>query len=137
MAIWTYWLIAACLIIVAEIFTGTFYLLVLAAALGGAGMYSLLFDAGIQSGFLIAAALSAVGMVYVYHWRKNRLSHNEDFDIGGMVQVEKPLSSGLWRVFYRGTTWEARAAKGCHFQMGDTARICGKDGSVLLIEDVS
>jgi len=41
-------------------------------------------------------------------------------------------------VFYRGTTWEARAARPhAHFQMGDNARICGKDGITLLIEPLA
>lgn len=137
MALWTYWLIAACLVFVAEIFTGTFYLLVLAAALGGAGVFTLLFSTDIQVGFLVAALLSVIGTVYVYKIRHRRRDHDDaDLDIGAMVQVEQPLSGGMWRVFYRGTTWDARAVDNSHhFQMGDTARICGKDGIVLLIED--
>ena len=35
MTLWQYWLLGAVLIFVAELFSGTFYLLVLAAALAG------------------------------------------------------------------------------------------------------
>ncbi|ULJ64523.1 NfeD family protein [Wielerella bovis] len=135
MALWTFWLILACLVFVAEMFTGTFYLLVLAVALCGAGIFTLLFDVSMQMGLLIVAFLSLVGTIYVYQTRRQRPMNNDDLDIGSMVQVEQPLSGGMWRVFYRGATWEARAVDNSHFQMGDTARICGKDGIVLLIEN--
>ena len=108
MALWTYWLIAAVAVFMLELFSGTVYLLVLSAALAGAGITAWLFNA-----------------------------HN-DLDIGSVVQIEQPLSGGAWRVFYRGTTWEARAARpNAHFQMGDNARICGKDGITLLIEPLA
>ena len=92
---------------------------------------------------LVAAFLSAVGTLYVYRLRgkspKNKaLQQHNDLDIGSVVQIEQPLSGGAWRVFYRGTTWEARAARPhAHFQMGDNARICGKDGITLLIEPLA
>ena len=52
--------------------------------------------------------------------------------IGGIVHVEQELPGGTWRVFYRGTVWEARASGG--IVQGGSARICGKDGIVLLVE---
>ena len=140
MAVWTYWFAAAVLVFVAEMFTGTVYLLVLSASCAGAGLASWLFGAGTVAGILTAAVLSAVGTAWVYQLRRSRphRTHRaDDFDIGGTVQLERPLSGGRWRVFYRGTTWEARTAvPNAEFQMGDNARICGKDGIMLLIEPV-
>ena len=124
-------------------FSGTVYLLVLSAALAGAGFCALLFNVNAVASVLVAAFLSAVGTLYVYRLRgkspKNKaLQQHNDLDIGSVVQIEQPLSGGAWRVFYRGTTWEARAARPhAHFQMGDNARICGKDGITLLIEPLA
>lgn len=143
MALWTYWLIAAVAVFVLELFSGTVYLLVLSAALAGAGLTAWLFNTSAVASMLVAAFLSAVGTLYVYRLRgkspKNKaLQQHNDLDIGSVVQIEQPLSGGAWRVFYRGTTWEARAARPhAHFQMGDNARICGKDGITLLIEPLA
>ena len=143
MALWTYWLIAAVAVFMLELFSGTVYLLVLSAALAGAGLTAWLFNTSAVASMLVAAFLSAVGTLYVYRLRgkspKNKaLQQHNDLDIGSVVQIEQPLSGGAWRVFYRGTTWEARAARPtAHFQMGDNARICGKDGITLLIEPLA
>lgn len=143
MALWTYWLIAAVAVFMLELFSGTVYLLVLSVALAGAGLTAWLFNASAVASMLVAAFLSAVGTLYVYRLRgkspKNKaLQQHNDLDIGSVVQIEQPLSDGAWRVFYRGTTWEARAARPhAHFQMGDNARICGKDGITLLIEPLA
>ena len=143
MALWTYWLIAAVAVFMLELFSGTVYLLVLSAALAGAGLTAWLLNASAVASMLVAAFLSAVGTLYVYRLRgkspKNKaLQQHNDLDIGSVVQIEQPLSGGAWRVFYRGTTWEARAARPhAHFQMGDNARICGKDGITLLIEPLA
>ena len=143
MALWTYWFIAAVAVFVLEMFSGAVYLLVLSAALAGAGFCALLFNVNAVASVLVAAFLSAVGTLYVYRLRgkspKNKaLQQHNDLDIGSVVQIEQPLSGGAWRVFYRGTTWEARAARPhAHFQMGDNARICGKDGITLLIEPLA
>ena len=143
MALWTYWLIAAVAVFMLELFSGTVYLLVLSAALAGAGLTAWLFNTSAVASMLVAAFLSAVGTLYVYRLRgkspKNKaLQQHNDLDIGSVVQIEQPLSGGAWRVFYRGTTWEARAARPhAHFQMGDNARICGKDGIMLLIEPLA
>lgn len=143
MALWTYWLIAAVAVFMLELFSGTVYLLVLSAALAGAGLTAWLFNTSAVASMLVAAFLSAVGTLYVYRLRgkspKNKaLQQHNDLDIGSVVQIEQLLSGGAWRVFYRGTTWEARAARPhAHFQMGDNARICGKDGITLLIEPLA
>ena len=143
MALSTYWLIAAVAVFMLELFSGTVYLLVLSAALAGAGLTAWLFNTSAVASMMVAAFLSAVGTLYVYRLRgkspKNKaLQQHNDLDIGSVVQIEQPLSGGAWRVFYRGTTWEARAARPhAHFQMGDNARICGKDGITLLIEPLA
>jgi len=69
MALWTYWLIAAVAVFMLELFSGTVYLLVLSAALAGAGLTAWLFNASAVASMLVAAFLSAVGTLYVYRLR--------------------------------------------------------------------
>lgn len=141
MADWSYWMIAAVLLVVAELFTGTVYLLVLAASLAGAGLAVWLFGTGTGGAFLLASLLSAAGTAAVYRLRPNRKDAEaiiaNDLDIGALVQIESPLGQDLWRVSYRGTLWEARSIRPVKFETGGSARICGKDGITLLIEQAA
>lgn len=140
MALWMFWLIAATLVFVLEMFMGTVYLLVLAAALAGTSVAAF-WGAGTTACLLIASLLSAAGIGCVYYLRRARslkrnVSHDNDFDLGERVVVESRLTADLWRVQYRGTLWEARGMGSQDFQAGQQARICGKDGIILLIESV-
>ena len=63
------WFIAAALILIFELFVGTIYLLVVSAALFGAGLAELLFGQTTIS-VLTAAVLAAVGI----WWAKGNLS---------------------------------------------------------------
>lgn len=140
MALWTYWLIAAAVAFVLEMFIGTVYLLVLAAAFAGAGVAAF-FGVSTTACLLIASVLSAVGIGYVYQLRrasslKRDVSRDNDLDLGERVVVESRLAADLWRVHYRGALWEARGMGLQDFQAGQQAKICGKDGIVLLIEAV-
>ena len=75
--------------------------------------------------------------IFTKHSAKSTTS-GSTAQFSSVVQIEQPLSGGAWRVFYRGTTWEARAVRPhADFQMGDNARICGKDGITLLIEPLA
>lgn len=138
MASWTFWLIAAVVVFVLEMFIGTVYLLVLAAALAGTAVAAFL-GVGTTACLLIASLFSGVGIVYVYYARRARslkrdVSRDNDLDLGERVVVESRLAEDLWRVQYRGTLWEARGITKQDFQTGQQAKICGKDGIVLLIE---
>lgn len=138
MAFWMFWLMAAVILFVVEMFIGTVYLLVLSAALVGAALAAF-FGVGLAGCIFITAFLAALGSLYVYFMRKKRslkqdVSCDNDLDLGQVVQIESRLQHNLWRVHYRGALWTARSVLTQDFQAGETARICGKDGIVLLIE---
>ena len=63
MALWTYWLIAAVAVFMLELFSGTVYLLVLSAALAGAGLTAWLFNASAVASMLVAAFFVGGGHV--------------------------------------------------------------------------
>ncbi|RRD89012.1 NfeD family protein [Conchiformibius steedae] len=133
----TYWLAAAALLFAAEIFLGTVYLLVLSAALAGAGLAAWLFGADSTAPWWTASLLSLAGVVWVYRWRRCAApapAVQNDLDIGQSVTLESELGGGLWRVQYRGTQWEARFPDPQHHaHAGNHAVIIGKDGIVLLL----
>lgn len=132
-----YWIIAAIIIFIIELFLGTVYLLVLSGALLGASLAAWMFGNGVA--MLIAAVLSLFGCVFVWYGKS---SHHQvrvglsdsDLDIGQTVIIESQMANGQWCVQYRGTVWEARYALTGSLKIGTTAKIVGKDGNLLIIQ---
>ena len=124
-----YWFIAAVAVLVVEMFVGTLYLLIISAALAGAGAASLLFDG--------AAAISAVGLFWLHGFIKRRRTPadevSNDLDIGQTVKILRRVSEGQYEVSYRGTTWQARALNARTAAEPSFAVIGGKEGNILLV----
>src|SRR5213076_2074568 len=106
------WLIAGFILIIAELMTGTFYLLVLGiAALVGAGV-------GYASGALVwqafGAAIVAVAGVFGVHRYKQTLSPKrmQGLDFGQPAAFDSWVNKGAGhaRVKYRDTLWDAQVA---------------------------
>ena len=132
------WFIAAALILIIELFIGTIYLMVVSAALFGAGFAAYLFD-DLSISIIVAAVLSAVGIWWVKGWIK-RHRHSpaheaalNDLDIGQTVHIVRHLHSDIYEVMYRGTQWQAQAANQTSMLSPQTAVITGKSGNLLLI----
>ena len=112
----TWWWILAGLAIIAELLTGTFYLLMLALGLS-AGALAAHAGAG-MAGQLVAAALVGGGAVAGWRWRRGKaaaLSSRgradlNQLDVGERVTVEQWQADHTARVHYRGATWTARYA---------------------------
>ena len=131
----TAWFIAAAAVLIVELFVGTVYLLVVSAALFGAGLvYWLTGDTSIA--VAAAAVLSAIGIWVVHSKFKKTAPHqelNDDLDIGQTVQILRRLHGDCYEVSYRGTHWQAQAENADAVQTTSTAVIIGKNGNVLLI----
>lgn len=139
-----YWLITAVLVFVAEMFLGTFYLLVVSASLVSAGLAQWLLHTPWMANMAIASVFSIIGIILVRLWQKKHPSaafgHNiaDDTDSHQLVVLEQTLPGGLWLVRYRGTQWQARFSAGNNdVRIGDSARIHGKEGNVLLLKSPS
>lgn len=104
-----YWLMAGFVLVITELVTGTFYLLVIgvAAFVTAAAAY-LGADFWVQA--IIASVVAVAGVVLV---SRRKLGAPEtssgSFDIGQSVTFESWTSEtdGLARVNYRGSTWDA------------------------------
>ena len=134
----TLWWLATAALVLAELATGTFYLLMLAV---GAGAGALMAHAGMGAALLlVVAALVGSGTVGLWHLRRRRrLPQARDqslhLDIGEHVQVERWDAQGQALVRYRGASWQAR-----HVGPGAPApgehRIRAIDGNRLLLERI-
>ncbi|MEO8296637.1 MAG: NfeD family protein [Burkholderiales bacterium] len=110
----TWWWLAAGAVVLAELLTGTFYLLMLAVGLAAAALASHLgFSVTTQ---LLTAAVVGGGAVVIWHLRRPGrgpavpAGANPDvlLDVGQRVHVAHWQADGTARVAYRGATWTAR-----------------------------
>ncbi|GGY23095.1 NfeD family protein [Paludibacterium paludis] len=128
-----FWWLLGLVALIAEFLTGTFYLLVLAAAFAAGGLAAL---AGME-GIAQAVCASAAGLasLVVVRRLKRRLGPSDpvadDPDIGQPVTLISE-HDGLWRVAYRGTQWDARFT-GEPPGPDETALIAGREGNRLLL----
>lgn len=132
-----YWLIAAVVLVVLEMFIGTFYLLVIAASLASVGLTEWLFQTPFAVNLAILALLCFIGIPIAHRYQKNRAQNNQHLnqplDIGQSVRVEKHLHDNVYQVKYRGTIWQAQLQDATDVEDGSTAFICGRQGNVLHI----
>jgi membrane protein implicated in regulation of membrane protease activity len=107
----TIWWLIAGMLVIAELLTGTFYLLMMAlgAIAGALGAHL-----GLSSrNQIIVAAVLAAGAVLVCHLARRRrpprlpAASNRDvnMDVGETVMVEQWNADGTAQVRYRGATW--------------------------------
>ena len=118
MALQYWWWLLAITLGIAELFTGSFYLLVLAAGASGAGVAAAL-GFGLAGQFACAAGISAGGAALVRHLRPSSGSglpsqRNPDvnLDIGQPIQVEHWDPNRRSRVAYRGAMWDVELLPG-------------------------
>lgn len=104
------WAILGLALVIVELLTGTFYLLMLGIAAFGAALAAWLGQPfGVQA--VVAAVVAAAGCwgVHVYHARNSR-QQMPPIDAGQRASFEAWVDQGsrLARVRYRGATWEAQ-----------------------------
>ncbi len=104
------WAVAGIVLIIVEMLTGSFYLLVLGIAAlcaAGAAWFGLSF--WVQA--VITAAVAVAGVILVNRFRgKGKPASQQSLDVGQSVTLESWISEadGLARVNYRNALWEAR-----------------------------
>ena len=131
---WIWWIIAGALI-VAELVTGTFFLLALGVAFGIGGLAALL-GATFEIQLVVASVVGIAGVFLAHRWRRRSAASPQEpaFDIGQTVRVQAWNPDGTARVAYRGTLWQAETPSP-DTPRGDTMVIVGLRGSTLVIAD--
>ena len=134
------WLLAGLLLVVVELVTGTFYLLILGIAAGIGSLIAFL-DQPFWMQALIAAIAAVVGgfLVYRYHSAANASSPKDSAnDIGQTVTIESWVSEPqrLARVRYRGTIWDAEVLGNDRIEADARLYVVAMEGSRLKVSSV-
>lgn len=137
----TIWWLLAGSAVVLELFTGTFYLLMLALGMAAAALAA---HAGVSTTVqLLCAALAGTAAVvgcYVFKMRKPsdpsvRSLRSVNLDVGEIIQVDDWRPDGTALVKYRGAQWSVVQRPG-GAQIPGAYRVAELVGSRLLVEKV-
>jgi membrane protein implicated in regulation of membrane protease activity len=139
----TLWWIAAGALVVAELLTGSFYMLMLALGLAaGAVAAHLGLGGALQT---VVAALVGGGAAVIWHLKRPHAtttrhagsSRDVNLDIGETVYVDAWQADGSTSVKHRGAPWSAVLAPGSAPGSTGAHRIVEVRGSQLVIEKTS
>lgn len=132
MEIYLLWVVVGIVLIIVEMLTGTFYLLVLGiAALAAAA--AAWFGLSVWAQAVVVAAVSIVGVILVKRFRVSADTVPEQgLDVGQTVVLDAWISEadGLARVQYRNAQWEAQVT-GERVPGGKVFYILGVNGNTL------
>jgi membrane protein implicated in regulation of membrane protease activity len=129
------WLIAGFVLVIAELLTGTFFLLVLGIA-AFAGSASAWFGLGFWSEALCAAAVAVAGVFWVRRHRKAMQRPDmAALDVGQPVSFDAWVSreQGVARVRYRNTLWDAEVKGERELAPGEALFIHALEGNTLKV----
>ena len=130
------WAVIGLVLVIVELLTGTFYLLMLGIAAFGAGLAAWM---GVQFPVqaTVAAVVSALGCYGVHLYRaKNKAQQMAPIDAGMPASFESwvDAKARLARVRYRGASWDARV-EGFEggIEPGATVYVLAADGNILRV----
>jgi len=129
------WLIAGFVLVIAELVSGTFYLLVLGiAAFAGAAVAWAGLGPGPQA--IVAAVVAAAGVAWVHHWRKGTAKEQmPSLDVGQTAVFDSWVSEEARhaRVRYRDTLWDGQIEGPAEGRAGEVFYIVAVEGNTLKI----
>ena len=129
------WAVSGLVLVIVELLTGTFYLLMLGVAAFGAALAAWLgLDFPAQS--IVAAVIAAVGCYGVHAYRaKNRAQQMAPIDAGMPASFERWVDARerLAKVRYRGASWEARVEGLDAIEPGATVYVLDAAGNTLRV----
>lgn len=110
---YAWWFVAGFGLLIAELLSGTFYLLVIALAAGGAGVAALL-GAGFPLQLVVAAVIGFSGSLWL---RRSRAQQKavpdalQNLDVGQTIRVDQWIDGRTARASYRGALWDVELAE--------------------------
>jgi membrane protein implicated in regulation of membrane protease activity len=117
MAGYVWWFVIGFGLLVAELLTGTFYLLIIALAMGVAGLASIA-GAPFALQLVLAAGIGLGGSMWLRmtKWGKRLHERGDDrvqnMDIGQSLRVDQWTPARTARAQYRGSVWDVELAPG-------------------------
>jgi membrane protein implicated in regulation of membrane protease activity len=145
MADWIGWLILAGVIVILELFTGTFYLLMISLGLAAGGLAAFL-GLGREWQYITGAIVGIVATIVLHRSRYGRKGNvdaandpNVNLDIGESLQIQEWKTKGeqgTTRTMYRGAMWDVQLAPGATAEPG-TFVIKEIRGSRLIVANLS
>lgn len=137
MNLWMIWLALAGALVVFELFTGTFYVLMIAVGMA-VGALAAVLGLGVPAQIAIAAVVGVLATGLLHRSRFGRplkrgaaRDPNVNLDIGQTLEVDT-WHDGKARVMYRGAMWDLDLAPGAIPGAG-TFRIVEVQGSRLIV----
>ena len=134
---WMVWLALAGALVVFELFTGTFYVLMIAIGMAF-GALAAMFGFSMPAQVALAAVVGVLATGLLHRSRFGRPNKqdarrdpNVNLDIGQSLHVET-WSEGTARVMYRGAMWDLDLAPGALAEAG-TFKIVEIKGSRLIV----
>ncbi len=132
------WLIAGFLLVIVELVSGTFYLLVLgiAAFAGAAVAYSGMAHS-VQA--MVAAAIAVVGVMWVNRTRRTSAAEKmSSLDAGQPATFDSWVdrAAGRARVKYRDALWDATVVGEAAGEPGEIFYVASVDGNTLKVSKV-
>ncbi|MBZ0224796.1 MAG: NfeD family protein [Comamonas sp.] len=109
----TLWWLATGVVVIVELLSGTFYLLMLAIGLAAGAIAAHLGLAGVAQ--IVVCAVIGSGAVFAAYWVKRhrpgdppaRADRSVNLDVGERIQVDAWEPDGTAMVKYRGANWTA------------------------------
>lgn len=138
MTAWLFWLLISASLIIAEIFTLSFYLLLAGiGALVASGLAATGFNDIVQ--VLAAALVTLAGWFLLNKYKPEKLhpdhraNPNLNMDIGSEVKIASIDPDGKLHVLLRGARWDAKIDDGTIADNAKTYTISKIDGSTLYL----
>lgn len=129
------WAILGLILVIAELVTGTFYLVMLGLAAFGASAAAYLGqDFPVQS--IVAGIVAAVGAYWVHVYRaRSATEQMKPIDAGQPANFENWIDQGarLARVRYRGASWDARVDGDHAPEPGSIVYVLSTHGNTLKV----
>ena len=126
------WLLLGLVLVVVELLSGTFYLLILGLACGIGSLVAWL-GGPFWMQALLASIAAVVGSIMVRRSKSGATAGSNSMDVGQTVVLESWVSESqrLAKVRYRDASWEAEVLGDDHVEPGAVLYVSGSDGNRL------
>lgn len=133
MTLFSIFLIVGIVLLVGELVTGTFYLLVIGLSIAIASVFSI-FSLNPLAPILISGALSVIGCGLVYKCRRKSGKNDMVVKHVGQIAEVVEVSKNEIQVLYSGSYWNATLRSRDTIGVGDTVKIVEFSNNMLIVD---